>query len=59
MYKAVNCTAITLVPKVRKPKTVREFRPIACCTVLYKLISKILATRIQKVIGTVINEAQA
>lgn len=59
LYRAINCTAITLEPKVSKPKTVKEFSPIACCTVLYKLISKVLAARIQGVIGTVINEAQA
>ncbi|KAH0769465.1 hypothetical protein KY290_013446 [Solanum tuberosum] len=34
-------------------------RPIACCTVLYKLIAKVLANRIQKVIASVISETQA
>lgn len=25
LYRAINCTAITLVPQVNKPKTVKEF----------------------------------
>uniref|UniRef100_A0A1U7VD07 Uncharacterized protein LOC104212194 n=1 Tax=Nicotiana sylvestris TaxID=4096 RepID=A0A1U7VD07_NICSY len=59
LYRAINCTAITLVPKVPKPKTIKEFRTIACCTILYKMISKILEARIQGIISTIINESQA
>ncbi|XP_019260146.1 PREDICTED: uncharacterized protein LOC109238165 [Nicotiana attenuata] len=58
LFRAINCTAITLVSKVNKPKSVKEFRPIACCTVVYKMISKILASRMQGIISTIINEAQ-
>lgn len=59
LYRAVNCTAITIIPKVRNPSSIKEYRPIACCTVLYKLIAKILANRIQKVIATIISDTQA
>ncbi|XP_019241491.1 PREDICTED: uncharacterized protein LOC109221464 [Nicotiana attenuata] len=59
MYKPVNCSTVTLVPKVSKPATVKEYRPIACCLVLYKMISKILAARLQKVMPSIICEAQA
>ncbi|XP_021745343.1 uncharacterized protein LOC110711272 [Chenopodium quinoa] len=38
---------------------VKDFRPIACCTVVYKLISKIITTILAIVIGEVINDAQA
>ncbi|XP_021715738.1 uncharacterized protein LOC110683654 [Chenopodium quinoa] len=57
--KQWNYTTITLVPKVQHPSYVREFRPISCCTMLYKLISKVLTNRIAKVVGTVIDDAQA
>lgn len=38
MYPAINCTAITLFSKIPNPVTVKDFRPIACCTISYKLI---------------------
>nr|XP_009773367.1 PREDICTED: uncharacterized protein LOC104223609 [Nicotiana sylvestris] len=58
MYRAINCTAITLVPKTTKPNIVKEYRPIACCIVLYKMIAKILAFRLQKVVPDIICEAK-
>ncbi|XP_019224291.1 PREDICTED: uncharacterized protein LOC109205978 [Nicotiana attenuata] len=58
MYKPVNCSNIILVPKVSKPTTVKDYRPIACCSMLYKMISKILAARLQKVMPSIICEAQ-
>lgn len=59
LYKALNCTTLTLIPKVDKPVTVKDFRPIACCTLLYKTISEVLAARLQKVIANNISENQA
>lgn len=58
LYKAINCTTVTLVPKTVKPKTVKEFRPIACCTVLYKLISKVLDARMHKIMNGLIHVSQ-
>ncbi|KAH0682270.1 hypothetical protein KY289_020022 [Solanum tuberosum] len=57
LFRAVNCTTITLVPKVDNPTTVKDYRPIACCTLLYKLISKVLPARLQEVIASIICEA--
>ncbi|XP_021744067.1 uncharacterized protein LOC110710117 [Chenopodium quinoa] len=53
-----NCTTITLVPKVLSASHVKDFRPIACCTVVYKLISKVITARLAAVIGEVIDDAQ-
>ncbi|XP_056688098.1 uncharacterized protein [Spinacia oleracea] len=59
MLPQFNTTSITLVPKVLNPTLVKYFRPIACCNVVYKLVSKVLTTRMQTVISEVVNEAQS
>lgn len=58
IYEPINCTQVTLIAKVHDPTNVKEFRPIACCTTLYKIISKVWANRLH-VISTVISENQA
>lgn len=57
--KGVNATTISLVPKVNTPGKMSEYRPIACCTVLYKCISKILTNRIKGVLGKLVNANQS
>lgn len=52
--RELNVALITLIPKTENASTVREFRPIACCTVLYKIISKILANRLKLVLESII-----
>ncbi|GJR72292.1 RNA-directed DNA polymerase, eukaryota, reverse transcriptase zinc-binding domain protein [Tanacetum coccineum] len=55
----VNATRISLVPKIPTPDRVSDFRPIACCNVLYKCISKILTSRIKGVLGSLVGENQS
>ncbi|XP_060211885.1 uncharacterized protein LOC132639460 [Lycium barbarum] len=59
MFKGINCITLNLLPKIPNPITVKDFRPIACCTILYKLIAKVLAARLQVVMPSLICEAQA
>lgn len=46
LYRAFNTTIVTLIHKHAEAKHIKDFRPIVECTLLYKIISKILTTRL-------------
>lgn len=58
MCKGINSTAITLVPKVNNPPRVTDFRQISCYITLYKVISKRLTSRMQKIMPCLISDNQ-
>ena len=43
----VTHTSIVLIPKVKIPQKMFEFRPISLCNVIYKIISKVLEIRLK------------
>ncbi|GJY83708.1 RNA-directed DNA polymerase, eukaryota, reverse transcriptase zinc-binding domain protein [Tanacetum coccineum] len=55
----VNATVISLVPKIKTPNKVSYYRPIACCNVIYKCISKILTNKMKSVLGKLVDENQS
>lgn len=59
LHRSINVTNIVLVPKVENPVSMNDFRPIACCTVIYKCISKILANHLKQVLSKVIGKSQS
>ena len=54
-----NFTYVTLIPKVKNPEKISEFRPISLCNVIYKLISKVLANRLKPLLPLIVSENQS
>lgn len=43
----LNQTLITLIPKIKGPETIGNFRPISLCNSICKIITKIIVARIR------------
>ena len=57
--KGCNASFIALVPKVRDPSSLDQFRPISLVGAIYKIITKILSRRMKKVMSSIIDDCQS
>ncbi|XP_058749365.1 uncharacterized protein LOC131622352 [Vicia villosa] len=57
--KAITASFLALIPKNPNPQGLNEYRPICLVGCLYKIISKILANRIKKVLKSIISPCQS
>lgn len=58
MLRSMNATFLTLIPKKVGDNTLDNFRPIALCNVVYKIITKLIAERLKPWLGRLILEEQ-
>lgn len=59
MYYPIKCTSIRLTPKIEGPLSIKDFRPISCCNITYKVISKILAIKLKSLPPDLVDENQS
>jgi len=56
---ALNATFLTLIPKEERVTNPKQFRPIALCNVIYKIITKVVANRLKPILPFIISKEQA
>lgn len=59
LLKDLNNTAICLIPKSSEACKLKDYRPISCCNIVYKVISKIIANRLKPILQECISSNQA
>ncbi|KAL0314993.1 UNVERIFIED_CONTAM: hypothetical protein Scaly_2556600 [Sesamum calycinum] len=59
MLRQLNHTIIALVPKSEHSLSVANYRPMSCCNVIYKVITKIIADCLSPALEQLIDSSQA
>lgn len=59
LLREINNTILVMVPKVPNATTVDDYRPIVCCNMVYKIITKVMANRVAAVLKDLVNPSQS
>ena len=54
-----NETHIVLIPKIKEPKCVTDYKPISLCNVVFRITSKIIVNRLKKILPSIISDTQS
>jgi hypothetical protein len=56
--KSINSSFISLIPKIHRAKEIKDFRPISLVGGVYKIIGKVLANGMRRVMDRIISKPQ-
>jgi len=55
----LNSNSLTLIPKEEGTTLTKQFRPIALCNVIYKLINKVMVNRLKPILHFIISKEKS
>ena len=55
---SLNVTFVTLIPKKWNASNIRDFRPISLVRSVYKILAKVLANRLKRILVGLVSESQ-
>jgi hypothetical protein len=58
ILQAFNATFITLISKIKGESSTDKFCPISLCNVIYKIISKLISSRLKPILPLIISQEQ-
>jgi hypothetical protein len=56
---ALNATFLTLIPKEEQITHPKQFRPIALCNVIYKIVTKVITRELKLILQWIISPEQS